>query len=196
MSPARLLQQHVGYVVRHLADIAVKALSPSVNDSTTATTCLRYPQPILERLAVSPVPAAVRRFHEQDVTMVMRDEPFSDQVDALVESSRYASDARVVDALLRAALRVAQAAEEAGAPAHVHAATDAGARIARRAFRSDALDEDERKRLREVLSRFPPPLFGRYDDDLRRREAGAEARMAAIAPCPRDAGDVVLAQRQ
>ena len=83
--------------------------------------------------------------------MVMRSDPFSDHLDALVQISRYATDARVVDALLHAALRVARAADEAGAAADREAATDAAARIVRRAVSSDALDDEERGRVSAVL---------------------------------------------
>ena len=164
ISPERDLKQDVGFGIRQLADIAVKGLSPSINDPTTATTCIGYLQAILERLAASPLPATVRRFPEQDVTMVMRRDAFSDYLEALIQISRYATaDARAVEALLHAALRVAQAADEADAPAYARAATDAAARIARRAFRSDELDEEERDGLTEVLRSFPLPVVDRHD---------------------------------
>ncbi len=156
ISPERDLTQDVGFGMRQLADIAVKALSPSMNDPTTATTCIGYLQAILERLVVSPAPTPVRRFDEQDVTIVMRRDAFADYLEALVQISRYAaSDARAVDALLHAALRVAQAAEEAGAPGSAEAAADAAGRIARRALRSDALDEEDREHVAALLDEFP-----------------------------------------
>ena len=69
IAPERDLTQDVGYGVRQLADIAVKALSPSINDPTTATTCIGYLQAVLERLAVSPAPgtgAALREARRHD----------------------------------------------------------------------------------------------------------------------------------
>ncbi len=154
----RDLKQDVGYGIRQLTDIAVKALSPSINDPTTATTCIGYVQAILERLAESPPPATVRRFPEQDVTMVMRRDAFADYLEALIQISRYATaDARAVNALLHAALRVAQAAEAAEAPSYAQAARDAGARIARRSLRSDALDEHEREAIAALCDRFRLP---------------------------------------
>ncbi len=160
VSSQRDMNQDVGYGVRQLADIAVKALSPSVNDPTTATTCIGYLQEILERLATRPLPGRVRRFSKQDVTMIMRRDEFCDYLDALVQIGRYStSDARAVEALLRAASRVADAANEAGRTSDARAAADAGVRIARRALSSGALDDAERseiERIVDVLVRGSP----------------------------------------
>ena len=151
----RDLKQDVGYGVRQLADIAVKALSPSVNDPTTATTCIGYLQAILERIATRERPARVRRYEERDVTLVLRRDTFGDYLDALIQISRYAmSDARAVDALLHATLRVAQAADGAGAEADARAAADVAARIGRRALASDAIDQEERDAITGVLDEF------------------------------------------
>lgn len=152
----RDLTQDVGFGVRQLADIAVKALSPSVNDPTTATMCIGYLQAILERLAAAREPAPLRRHGEKDVTVVMRPSPFSDYLESLVQVSRYATaDGRVVDALLRASVRVAQAAVEAGDKEHAREAVRVAARIARRAVASDALDEDERAAVAAALAELP-----------------------------------------
>ncbi len=152
----RDLSQDVGYGIRQLADIAVKALSPSVNDPTTATTCVGYLQAILERIAETPSPAPVRWHEEKDVTVVMRRDTFSDYLQSLIQVSRYAtSDARVVDALLHAALRIAQAAAEVGADANARAAERVATRIANRAFGSDAIDDEEREAIAAVMDKFP-----------------------------------------
>jgi uncharacterized membrane protein len=152
----RDLRQDVRYGVRQLADIAVKALSPSVNDPTTATTCIGYLQGILERIATTPAPARVRCLADRDVTLVMRRDAFSDYLEALVQISRYAtSDARAIDALLHATVRVAQAAAEVGADDRARAASHVAARIARRAAASDAIDEEEREAIATVLEHFP-----------------------------------------
>ncbi|MDQ3670413.1 MAG: DUF2254 domain-containing protein, partial [Actinomycetota bacterium] len=152
----RELRGDVGYGVRQLADIAVKALSPSVNDPTTATTCIGYVQAILERIATTPAPAPIRHYPNKDVTVVARGDTFSDYLEALVQVSRYAtSDARAIDALLRASLRVAQAAAETGAEDRARAAGRVAARIARRALAADAIDEEEKEAIATVLKAFP-----------------------------------------
>jgi uncharacterized membrane protein len=47
----RTMQQDAAYGVRQIVDIALKALSPGINDSTTAIICLDYVAAILARLA-------------------------------------------------------------------------------------------------------------------------------------------------
>jgi uncharacterized membrane protein len=47
----RTIDQDVGFGIRQLVDIALKALSPGINDSTTAATCVDYLGAILVRLA-------------------------------------------------------------------------------------------------------------------------------------------------
>ncbi len=134
----------------------MKALSPSVNDPTTATTCIGYIEAILERIASMPAPAPVRRYAKKDVTMVMRGDTFDDYLEALIQVSRYAtSDARAVEALLHATLQVAEAAANAGSEDRARAAAEAGARIERRAAKSDAIDAHEREAIAAVLERFP-----------------------------------------
>ncbi len=148
----REMEQDVGYGVRQLADIAVKALSPSVNDPTTATTCIAYLQDILERLATRPMPARVRRFPDQDVTVIMRRDEFDDYLEALVQIGRYAtSDARAVEALLHAASRVTEAATEAGRTDDARAAADVGLRIGQRALAAGALDDAERGEVERLV---------------------------------------------
>jgi len=154
VSNERDLHQDTAYGVRQLADIAVKALSPSVNDPTTATTCVGYLQGILERLAERRWPADVRRFEDRDVTIVFRAPAFREYVEALVQIGRYAEDARVVHSLVAACQRIAEAAAEANAPDRVAAVVDAAERIVARA---DALDETERAQIEELVRALPRP---------------------------------------
>ena len=52
ISRQRSLQQDAGFGIRQIVDIAMKALSPGVNDTTTAVMCVDYLSAILARLAV------------------------------------------------------------------------------------------------------------------------------------------------
>jgi len=47
----RTVEQDAGFGIRQIVDIALKALSPGVNDSSTAVSCLDYLSAILCRLA-------------------------------------------------------------------------------------------------------------------------------------------------
>jgi uncharacterized membrane protein len=52
----RTLEQDVGYGIRQIVDIALKALSPGVNDTTTAISCIDYLSVIIARLATRTLP--------------------------------------------------------------------------------------------------------------------------------------------
>lgn len=47
----RTIDQDVAFGIRQLVDVALKALSPAINDSTTAVTSLAYLSMIMQRLA-------------------------------------------------------------------------------------------------------------------------------------------------
>ncbi|MFN2329941.1 MAG: DUF2254 domain-containing protein [Chromatocurvus sp.] len=56
----RTLEQDVAFGIRQIVDIAMKALSPSSNDTTTAVMCVNYLTSILSRLAVRKFPSDYR----------------------------------------------------------------------------------------------------------------------------------------
>jgi uncharacterized membrane protein len=51
VSRHRTLEQNVGYGIRQLVDIALRALSPGINDTTTAVMCIDYLTAIMAALA-------------------------------------------------------------------------------------------------------------------------------------------------
>ena len=62
----RTVEQDVGFGIRQLVDIALRALSPGINDTTTAVMCLDYLTAILMRLAVRPALQADYSAYEFD----------------------------------------------------------------------------------------------------------------------------------
>jgi uncharacterized membrane protein len=62
--------QDPGYPVRLLADIALRALSPGVNDPTTAVTAIGYLRAALERAAALPDPPRVSTLDDDRATIV------------------------------------------------------------------------------------------------------------------------------
>jgi uncharacterized membrane protein len=60
ISRYRTVEQDVGFGIRQIVDIALKALSPGVNDTTTAVTCVDYLTAILVRLAQRRIPSPYR----------------------------------------------------------------------------------------------------------------------------------------
>jgi uncharacterized membrane protein len=112
----RDIEQDAHFGVRQLADIALRAISPSVNDPTTAATCIAYIRSVLTRLAAREFPSAVRREREDEEPLVLRRREFGEYLEALAEIGRYVSeDARVAQSLLDALAAIAAAATDADA---------------------------------------------------------------------------------
>ncbi len=65
ISRQRTVQQDVGFGIRQIVDIALKGLSPGINDTTTAEMCVDYLGAILARLAAREI-APPRRGNEED----------------------------------------------------------------------------------------------------------------------------------
>ncbi len=56
----RTMLQDAGFGVRQIVDVALKALSPGINDTTTAVTCVQYLSAILARLAARRIESRYR----------------------------------------------------------------------------------------------------------------------------------------
>ena len=56
----RTVEQDCAFGVRQLVDMALRALSPGINDTTTAVMCVDYLTAILARLASRPIPSSHR----------------------------------------------------------------------------------------------------------------------------------------
>ncbi len=60
ISRHRTVEQDPGFGIRQIVDVALKALSPGINDTTTAVMCVDYLTAILARLAARPIPSSRR----------------------------------------------------------------------------------------------------------------------------------------
>ncbi len=83
----RTNEQDVAFGIRQLVDIALKALSPGLNDTTTAVTCLRYLGGILARVSRRKIPGAVRR-RQGAVRLIARPQAFPYLVDEALNQIR------------------------------------------------------------------------------------------------------------
>src|SRR5271170_2458603 len=61
IGPARTMQQDVEFGILQIIDIALKAISPAVNDPTTALTCIDQLGRILMRASMREPPATTLR---------------------------------------------------------------------------------------------------------------------------------------
>ena len=111
----REVGQDAAFGLRQLTDIALRGLSPGVNDPSTALAALGYLRAALERLAERDVPAGERRIG--DLTVVLESRSFEDFVsEPIAELGRYAAaSARVATTLLDIVAVIADRARAAGA---------------------------------------------------------------------------------
>jgi uncharacterized membrane protein len=65
----RTIEQDAPFGVRQLVDIALKALSPGVNDTTTAVTCVDYLTAIMAKLACRRFPSRFR-YHQNELRVI------------------------------------------------------------------------------------------------------------------------------
>jgi uncharacterized membrane protein len=86
----RDLRQDVDFGIRQLADTAIKAMSPGINDPMTAVTCIGYLRSLLVFLTQRAPPPGVRSFPKQGLTMVTRRRELDVSLESLVQIGRYA----------------------------------------------------------------------------------------------------------
>lgn len=148
----RDLDQDLDYGIRQLTDIALRALSPGLNDPTTAINCIRYLGATLAAVASRQMPEAVRRIGDATVAVAHRtfrshlEEPFR-------ELSRFAApNVRVTAALIEALETIADAASQAGAAERVAVVGGLAAVVAEPAL-AEARTAADREELEQRLAR-------------------------------------------
>ncbi len=80
VAPVRTIEQDIGFGIRQLVDIALKALSPSGNDTTTAVMCIDHLSAILCRLAGRELPNTLR-YHDGVLRVAGISAGFADYLD-------------------------------------------------------------------------------------------------------------------
>ena len=111
----RDIDQDPGFGVRQLIDIALRAISPGINDPTTAVTCLRYVRGLVELLAERDLPP-IYPSTVAGVAVSARQWTFADYLEPLAEIARYATtDARVTESMVEVLVAAARTSREFGA---------------------------------------------------------------------------------
>jgi uncharacterized membrane protein len=105
--------QDARFGVRQLADIALRALSPAVNDPTTAILCIKYLQAIFEHFVrCEPQPNV---FHMANGASILeiRQPTFREYLEVFLEIGHYAGgNTRVNNALIMALQKIMELAEQ------------------------------------------------------------------------------------
>ena len=73
----RTVEQDAAFGIRQIVDMALRALSPGINDTTTAVMCVDYLTAILARLAVRSIPTS-HRFEEGELRVITIGPTFAD----------------------------------------------------------------------------------------------------------------------
>jgi len=104
ISRYRTMEQDAGFGIRQIVDVALKALSPGINDTTTAVMCVDYLSAILARLAPRQVPSS-RRYEEGELRVMTIGPTFASLLDEAFDQIRGSSKgnlavmSRMLDAL-------------------------------------------------------------------------------------------------
>ena len=75
ISRHRTVDQDAAFGIRQIVDIALKALSPGINDTTTAMMCVDYLTAILARIAPRQIPSS-RRYEEGELRVIAKGPTF------------------------------------------------------------------------------------------------------------------------
>lgn len=95
--------QDLGAPIRHLVDVAVRALSPGVNDPSTAVQAINEIHVLLRAMATLPMPTGVHRDREGHVRLVVREPTWDDVIKlALVEIAYHGTNSVQVRRRMRA----------------------------------------------------------------------------------------------
>jgi uncharacterized membrane protein len=71
ISRHRTVEQDASFGIRQIVDVALKALSPGINDTTTAVTCVDYLTTILARIAPRQIPS-LRRYEDGELRVIAK----------------------------------------------------------------------------------------------------------------------------
>jgi uncharacterized membrane protein len=135
----RTMQQDVGFGLQQLVDIAVKALSPGINDPTTAIQSLDRITQVLAAIGERPDPPNILRDEDGVPRVEVRLPTYADLVrEAFRQVRPYASDAPVVLRHMARSLRTLESA----LPAHRRAALVDEAQLLARCAQGLTVPED------------------------------------------------------
>jgi uncharacterized membrane protein len=115
ISRNRSVEQDAAFGIRQIVDIALKALSPGINDTTTAVVCLDYLSAILVRLASRRIETPYR-YDAGELRIIAKGLTFETLVDAALNQIRQNAGGNV-SVIIRMLETIETASELTRAPA-------------------------------------------------------------------------------
>lgn len=144
LSPYRTVTQDAAFGILQVVDIALKALSPGINDTTTAVTCVDHLAAVLARIARRQLPAAVRADADGTVRVIAAAPTFESLVGTAFDDVRRsaAENVTVLARLLDALRTVGSCTRD---PARRHVLAEQVDRVAEAAARGVHAPDDRRR---------------------------------------------------
>jgi len=159
----RDITQGLGFAVRQLADIALKALSPGINDPTTAITCISYLCAIINDLVRRDLSAKVKHRPDGRTVLVAQQRTIRDYVEVFVEIGRMAStNARVAEAVLGTMAALVSTAARQGDDRYIALLREVADSIAEPAL-YDTRTNHDRVLLEQQLERIAQAALSKRD---------------------------------
>jgi uncharacterized membrane protein len=151
----RTVEQDAGFGIRQIVDIALKALSPGVNDTTTAVMCVDYLEAILVRLAGRRIASAHRK-DEGELRMIARGPSFESLLGEALNQIRQnaAGNVAILTRLLQALETIARQTTSARRRRALCQQADLIAALAE----STILPAHDRAGIKSVMGRLSPLL--------------------------------------
>ena len=171
ISRHRTVDQDAAFGVRQIVDVALKALSPGINDTTTAVMCVDYLTTIIARIAPLQIPSS-RRYEDGELRVIAKGPGFESLLAVAFDQIR--SNAKGDVAIMLRMLGALQTIAGLTASPHRRQALGAHVRwIAELADRTLASAHDRARidtRLKRVYEALEAELalYAREEKDLRR----------------------------
>jgi len=147
----RTTEQDAGFGLRQIVDIALKALSPGVNDTTTAIICIDHLGALLTQLADRRLPNPWRADHDQVLIIAIRPS-FRQFVATAFDQIRVCADGNtaVYQRLLTAFATIRQRTQDPERRQVLHEQAELVAEAARRTLASTYEQKQVQQRLTEL----------------------------------------------
>jgi uncharacterized membrane protein len=144
----RTLQQDVEFGVRQIVDIALKAISPAINDPSTAATCIDQLGRILGHLSRRKIWSPVLRNEAKEVCLLLKRPSFQNCIDLAFNQIRQygKSDLAVSLRMLRVLTQIAHVTQDLNHRKRIWFHGNLVCRALADAFQDEDLDEFERRR--------------------------------------------------
>ena len=151
LSRHRTIEQDVGFGIRQIVDITLKALSPGINDTTTAVNCIDHLGEIVGQIARRQIPTRVRA--KNGVPRVIVDAPdFRNYVETAFDQIRVSGKANqaIFERLLETLAYIAECADEVSRRAVIRRQIDLVGAAADKTLETEYEKEKVRMKLNEA----------------------------------------------